>query len=118
MDKFPDDTEPIVEEGGGEERQQWSNPIEFLLRDVAFDLYNFSQLHNKFKRNGIKFAVYLTLQLHRHVRGPGERVAVPVHGLQERRRRLPHPVPRRPPLHRAAPLLHGVGGRAVQLKVS
>ena len=64
------------------------------------------------------FAFYFILQLHCHVRGLGERVAVPVHGLQERRRRFPHPVPRRPPLHRAAPLLHGVGGRAVQLKVS
>ena len=57
------------------------------------------------------------LQLHRHVRGAGQRVAVPVHGLQERRRRLPHPLPRRPTLHREAALLHGTGGRPVQLQV-
>ena len=57
-------------------------------------------------------------QLHRHVGGLGERVALPVHRLQERRGRLPHSLPRRPPLHREASLLHGVGGRAVQLQVS
>ena len=34
MDKFDaDDKELVEDENGGEERQQWSNPIEFLLRE-------------------------------------------------------------------------------------
>ena len=57
------------------------------------------------------------LQLHRHVCGAWQRVAVPVHRLQERRGRLPHPLPRRPPLHRETSLLHGAGSRPVQLQV-
>ena len=39
MDKFDaDDKELVEDENGGEERQQWSNPIEFLLRDVTYSV--------------------------------------------------------------------------------
>ena len=38
MDKFPDDQEPIVDTEEGEERQQWSNPIEFLLREEFYNV--------------------------------------------------------------------------------
>ena len=38
--------------------------------------------------------------VHRHVCRPRQRVAVPHHGLRERGRRLPHPLPRGAHVHR------------------
>ena len=56
MHKFEaDDQELVEEEDGGEERQQWSNPIEFLLREdldsmtsLPYDLNNQILIRQKF----------------------------------------------------------------------
>ena len=40
------DKTPIVEEDGGEERQQWSNPIEFLLREELDAMTNLIHDYN------------------------------------------------------------------------
>ena len=48
------DKTPIVEEDGGEERQQWSNPIEFLLREELesmTDLPHSSRFCNQLQQN-------------------------------------------------------------------
>jgi hypothetical protein len=42
-----------------------------------------------------------------HVGGPGQHMALPVHGLRERRRRLPHPLHHHPDRDRSPFVLHG-----------
>ena len=47
VDKFDADDKELVEnENGGEERQQWSNPIEFLLREELDAMTNLLNDYN------------------------------------------------------------------------